>query len=275
MMASNGRGRPPSRGEDGRRRDNEGRDIMNQGIKNNFEGEYEMINDFDEEFGEKKQFGENNSQSSSKDWEEIQTSDYVFKSRTLHEQFIQNLPRYDVFAENFQFTVSKNQQLTNEEINELYDAYGIMKTERVGRRGGYSLAVAFQSEKKVKKCALLFVRQAENGLFNVIRADAENSTEVNWSRLIALSGAVLGASFIGMLVGPGLGSFTLATSSLALAGKYMGDFKQHQEYQNLVVGYMIRELEKTNYIVFRDTECFLREGTELISVNVLDYYGGI
>lgn len=242
---------------------------VNKRLREDTEGDYEIISDnmkYDEECGGKSQ--------DPLDWVDVQTSEYVLRSRTIHEQFIQNLPTYDFFAEDFIFSLSRNQQLSKDEMNELYDVYGVSKSERVGRKG-YSLSVSFRIDKHVKKCVLLFVREIENHQFNVIQAEAENRTEINWSRLATASGAAFGASFLCALINPVVGGFTFATSGLALAGKYVRDSKQHHQYQNLVIGYMIRELEKESILVFQDGHCFLREGGQQFSINTLNHYGGV
>lgn len=194
----------------------------------------------------------------------------TFKLRHLHEQFLDNLPMFDFFAENFYFSLSRNEQLTNSEVHELYELYEVSRCDRVGDRG-YTLTVASQEDEIIKKCSLLFIRETENHRYNLLLCEAQNKTGVNWSRFAAASGAAMGTSFIVSLFNPIVGGISFATSGIALVGKYLNDSTQHHQYQNLVIGYMISELEKNNVLVFRDSQCFLREGGQLICITTLDY----
>lgn len=198
---------------------------------------------------------------------------YVLEHRKQqYLKFIQNLPFYDFFTENLHFTLSKNQKLTKSEMNELYDIYEIPKSKRsLGKGTGYSLQVITRKVKNMKKCIFLFVRESsDDHLYNVIQAESDNSSEINWSHVAIGSVLGLGGAAIFFSVNSLAGGLTMAVTSLALIGKYFYESRYH-DGQDIVIGYMITELEKANIITIRDSQCFLRDGGQLIALSSLGF----
>jgi hypothetical protein len=189
--------------------------------------------------------------------------------RTRYGRFIANLPPLDFYSEDMKLNYTRNQDLTESELYQVCDEYGISKSKR-RRDKGYSLNVIYQMKGRVKKCIIFFYRQNENLKYNILLAEAEQFSELNWCRVTTIGGTALGVSILLMAtVNVAAGGATLATSGLAVAGKLMYDSKYHGA-QDLVLGYMITELEVLGVIAFRDSQCFLRENGQLIAISMTD-----
>lgn len=195
---------------------------------------------------------------------------YVLEHRKQqYLKFMQNLPFYDFMTENLHFSLSKNQKLTKSEMNELCDMYEVPKSKRITNKG-YSLMVVTRKVKNIQKCIFLFIRETDDHLFNVIQAETDHNSNINWSHLAISCVLGLGGSAALFSVSAVAGGVTMATTTLALAAKYFHDSRYH-EGRDMVVGYMITELESANIIVIRDSQCFLRDGGQLIALSSLGF----
>jgi hypothetical protein len=191
---------------------------------------------------------------------------WELKSRC--EKFIENPPLMDFFSEDLKFNYTRNQDLTETELDEICDGYKIPRTKR-RKEKEYSLSVIYQKG-TVQKCVLLFYRQTESETYNILLSEAERFCQLDRSKVAAAGCTAIGASlFMFSYSNPIVASMTLAASSLAVAGKLISDSKYHA-FEDLVLGYMIRELERMGVIVFRDAQCFLHEGGQLIAITSTD-----
>jgi hypothetical protein len=188
--------------------------------------------------------------------------------KSCYQKFIENPPMLDFFNESFRFDYTRNQDLNESELDEICDEYGIAKSKKRQAKG-YSLNVIYLPgalETSNKKCIIFFYRQTESLKYNILLAEAEQSCELSRSKFAVAGGTALGATlFMCSLFNPLVAAMTLTTSSLAVAHTYY----QSKDYgfQDVVLGYMIHQLEAGGVLLFRDSQCFLREGGQLIAIS--------
>jgi hypothetical protein len=184
-----------------------------------------------------------------------------------YDTFLANLSRLDLYSEHFKFDFSKNFGLTKQEFNEICDLYSIPKAKRFGSQG-YSVSVVFQQDGFVKKSILFFIRQSNNK-YNVLIAEATQVSGLSWTRAgTAGIGTIAVSLILGFCVNPFLGWSAFTLCSLTVAGKGVYDYKHHQ-FTDVVVGYMISELQKSGALVFRDSHCYIRDEGQLVRISDL------
>lgn len=181
-----------------------------------------------------------------------------------YTNYLKSLSSMSLYSEDFQFSYTKNEGLTKEEFQELCDLYDIPKGRRTGRTG-YSVLVGLQQNGSVKKSVIFFARDESNN-YNAIIAEAKQVRGLNISRVSAGVGIAVGVSAIVLLtVNPAAAGITFLCSSLAIAGKGVYDANSHQ-FEDVVLGFMMTELARLDYLVFENTTCYLKVGGEMVEI---------
>lgn len=179
------------------------------------------------------------------------------------EKYLQSLNKVSLLnfcQDHFQCDYSHQSGLSKAEFHELCDLFGISKAKRIGPKGS-SITVQCKTNGFVKKNILFYFRD-ENEKYTVLVAEAEQNSGTNWKSLGLTTGAAGVASLLILAaINPIAGAVTFLASGVAIGGKYCYDNNNH-EFQDLVLGHLITELEKKGDIEIKDGCCYLKCGDQ-------------
>ena len=167
---------------------------------------------------------------------------------------------FSLVKDSFDFNVHINRGITDEEFQTISKRIpdDLLKelasqTVLVGDPGGAKYANRTFDEDMRFKSAFIAFRKNPNGKYDIVYCTAEQTREINWKKIgyttVMAGGVALAVSAAMPGVGLVIGGVTIAAAACAPAA--IGIYQNYFEMQNVVIGYIGKELADRQLLLLR------------------------